>query len=38
MIVWEENAPMSAPRGFERLDTRKYGDTHVTLMQNAAQG
>lgn len=33
MIVWEENAPMVAPEGFKRLDTRKYGDTHVTLLR-----
>lgn len=33
MIVWEENAPMFAPQGFERLDTRKYGETHVTLLR-----
>lgn len=33
MIVWEENAPMNAPNGFTRLDTRKYGDTHVTLLE-----
>ncbi len=32
-IVWEESAPMHAPAGFIRKDTRKYGDTHVTLMQ-----
>ncbi|KIN62511.1 Methyltransferase [Sulfitobacter noctilucicola] len=33
MIVWEENAPMLAPKGFTRTDTRKYGDTHVTLLE-----
>ena len=33
MIVWEENAPMFAPVGFTRVDKRKYGDTHVTLLQ-----
>lgn len=32
MIVWEENAPMNAPEGFSRIDKRKYGDTHVTLL------
>lgn len=37
MIVWEENAPMLPPPGFSRLDTRKYGDTHVTLLQITAQ-
>ncbi len=34
MIVWEENAPMNAPTGFQRIDKRKYGDTHVTLLRN----
>ena len=33
MIVWEENAPMNAPDGFKRIDKRKYGDTHVTLLR-----
>ncbi len=32
LIVWEENAPMSAPKGFELHDTRKYGDTYIALM------
>ena len=32
MVVWEESAPMQAPEGFTRIDTRKYGDTHVTLL------
>lgn len=35
MIVWEENMPMAAPTGFIRLDSRKYGDTHVTLLKTA---
>ncbi|QUJ75924.1 16S rRNA (guanine(966)-N(2))-methyltransferase RsmD [Sulfitobacter albidus] len=32
LIVWEESARMEAPEGFERLDTRRFGDTHVTLL------
>ncbi len=36
IIVWEENAPMNAPAGFQRIDKRKYGDTHVTLLRNTA--
>ena len=32
-IVWEENTPQHAPQGFTRVDTRKYGDTHVTLLE-----
>jgi 16S rRNA (guanine966-N2)-methyltransferase len=38
MIVWEENAPMNAPEGFERTDKRKYGDTHVTLLRHVVAG
>ncbi|WP_334064798.1 16S rRNA (guanine(966)-N(2))-methyltransferase RsmD [Limimaricola cinnabarinus] len=33
LIVWEESAPQPAPEGFSPLDTRRYGDTHVTLME-----
>ncbi|WP_298858533.1 16S rRNA (guanine(966)-N(2))-methyltransferase RsmD [uncultured Sulfitobacter sp.] len=33
VVVWEENAAMHAPAGFTRLDRRKYGDTHVTLLK-----
>ena len=33
VIVWEESAVMHAPAGFKRLDKRKYGDTHVTLLK-----
>lgn len=33
LIVWEENATMPAPPSYSLLDSRKYGDTHVTLMQ-----
>lgn len=32
-IVWEESAPMYAPAGFEKIDKRKFGDTHVTLLR-----
>ena len=31
-VVWEEATPMNAPKGFERIETRKFGDTHVTLL------
>ena len=34
-VVWEESAPMEAPEGFTRTDRRKYGDTHVTLLELA---
>jgi 16S rRNA (guanine966-N2)-methyltransferase len=33
LIVWEEAAPMLAPEGFTLEDLRKYGDTHVTLLE-----
>ena len=31
-IVWEENTPMAAPVGFDLHDSRKYGDTYISLM------
>lgn len=37
LIVWEENAPQLAPEGFELLDARKYGDTHVTMLRWAGR-
>lgn len=33
LIVWEEDQPALAPRGFQRLDTRRYGNTHVTFLK-----
>ncbi|WP_425050893.1 16S rRNA (guanine(966)-N(2))-methyltransferase RsmD [Psychromarinibacter sp. S121] len=36
LIVWEENGPQTAPEGFELLDTRRYGDTHVTFLERSA--
>lgn len=33
MIVWEEATPQTAPTGFHALDTRKYGDTHITILR-----
>ena len=32
LVVWEEQAPMAAPDGFDPLDTRRFGDTYVTLL------
>lgn len=32
MIVAEDNTPTPAPVGFEVIDHRVYGDTHVTMM------
>ncbi|EAU44067.1 16S rRNA (guanine(966)-N(2))-methyltransferase RsmD [Salipiger bermudensis] len=33
LVVWEESAPQTAPEGFALLDTRRYGDTHVTVLR-----
>ncbi|WP_424975835.1 16S rRNA (guanine(966)-N(2))-methyltransferase RsmD [Dinoroseobacter sp. S124A] len=33
LIVWEENAPQTPPEGFTLLEHRRYGDTHVTLLE-----
>ncbi|GGE49725.1 16S rRNA (guanine(966)-N(2))-methyltransferase RsmD [Actibacterium pelagium] len=33
LIVWEESTPQTAPEGFELLDSRKYGDTHITILR-----
>lgn len=35
LIIWEENAPQDAPDGFDLLEHRKFGDTHVTLLEPA---
>ena len=32
LIVWEENSPQPAPPGFTPRDSRRYGDTFVTLL------
>jgi len=32
LIVWEENSPQPAPPGFAPRDSRRYGDTFITLM------
>ena len=32
LIVWEESTPMVPPNGFEMQETRRYGDTHITLL------
>lgn len=33
LIVWEENAPISPPPGTTLLDSRKYGDTVVSILE-----
>ncbi|MFS4580962.1 16S rRNA (guanine(966)-N(2))-methyltransferase RsmD [Phaeobacter sp. C3_T13_0] len=32
LIVWEESTPMQTPDGYSLHDSRKYGDTYITLM------
>lgn len=36
VIVWEDAAPQAPPPGFEKLDQRRFGATHVTLMEKRA--
>lgn len=33
-VVWEENTPITAPKGFLQLDQRRYGDTWVTILKS----
>ena len=33
LVTWEENAPQSAPKGYAELDNRRYGDTHITILE-----
>ncbi len=33
VVAWEEAGPMPAPPGFAPLDARRYGGTHVTLLE-----
>ncbi|MHC0051929.1 16S rRNA (guanine(966)-N(2))-methyltransferase RsmD [Actibacterium sp. D379-3] len=35
LVVWEENAPQEPPVGFTLLDSRKYGDTVITILEHA---
>lgn len=35
LIVWEEGTAPVAPRGFDQLDQRRYGDTIVTILAPA---
>lgn len=32
LVIWEESAAQDAPEGFAPLDTRRYGDTTMTLL------
>ena len=38
VVVWEENAPQSPPPGFVPLDSRRYGDTWLTLLRHGGAG
>jgi len=38
LVVWEESTPMAAPEGYQLRDSRKYGDTHITLMWRDVSG
>jgi 16S rRNA (guanine966-N2)-methyltransferase len=33
LVIWEENAPQDAPEGYAERDTRRYGDTHITILE-----
>ena len=33
LVVWEEGAAMDAPEGFAPVDQRKFGTSHVTLIE-----
>lgn len=33
LIVWEESHPEPPPPGYVLLDQRRYGDTHISLME-----
>ncbi|WP_146588454.1 16S rRNA (guanine(966)-N(2))-methyltransferase RsmD [Puniceibacterium confluentis] len=36
LVVWEENAPQPPLTGFHLLDSRRYGETHVTMLRASA--
>ena len=33
IIVWEDSSPQTPPAGFTLRDQRRFGDTHVTLLE-----
>ena len=35
LIVWEENTEITLPDGIELLDTRRYGDTVISICEVA---
>ncbi|MBL4807616.1 MAG: 16S rRNA (guanine(966)-N(2))-methyltransferase RsmD [Rhodobacteraceae bacterium] len=36
LVIWEENNPVTPPQGFRLLDQRKYGDTHISILQRTS--
>lgn len=36
LIVWEDSAPITLPEGVELLDTRRYGDTVISICEASA--
>lgn len=36
LVVWEEGTAPLPPAGFDTVDQRRYGDTHVTLLRAIA--
>jgi len=34
LIIWEESAEITPPAGIEILDSRKYGDTVISILRN----
>ena len=37
LVVWEESAPIIVPEELVLQDSRKYGDTHISLLWHEAQ-
>ena len=33
LVVWEENTAITIPESCELLDTRRYGDTTISILQ-----
>ncbi|TNF20851.1 MAG: 16S rRNA (guanine(966)-N(2))-methyltransferase RsmD [Rhodobacteraceae bacterium] len=34
LVVWEEHAAQAAPEGFAALDSRRFGETHITFLRS----
>jgi 16S rRNA (guanine966-N2)-methyltransferase len=33
LIIWEDNAPITLPEGVDLLDSRRYGDTVISICE-----